>query len=167
MRTATAFVYRDNQVLLLRRSRLMRNMSGLWAAISGVVEGPEDILYRAYTEVYEETGITDIYHMASCLPVHIPCHDIVVYPFLFGTHTDTVLLNWENDMYRWVRPADIISYRTVPFLDRILFCLFGVCPLAWQHDIDTCSATHGTWDVVSRMLPRTGVYQSGFLRIYR
>lgn len=159
MRAATAFVYHNGRVLLLRRSRLMRSMPGLWAAVSGVVEGSEDTLERARTEIYEETGMDNVRPLASCSPVTIPRHDIVVHPFLFGAHDGVVRLNWENDTYAWIRPAEIVRYRTVPCLDMMLFCLLGrVGALAGQHDVDAGPATHRAGNVVPRMLAGAGVY---------
>ena len=166
MRAATAFVYCNGRVLLLRRSRLMRSMPGLWAAVSGVVEGSEDTLERARTEIYEETGMDNVRPLASCAPVAIPRHDIVVHPFLFGAHDGVVRLNWENDLYVWIRPADIVRYRTVPCLDVMLLCLLGgVGALAGQHDIDAGPAAHRARNVVPRVLTGTGVYAGSLFGI--
>ena len=166
MLAATAFVYRNGRVLLLRRSRLMRSMPGLWAAVSGVMEGSESALQRARAEVYEETGMNFVRPAASCSPVPIPGRDIVVHPFLFGTNTARVRLNRENDRYEWVRPDDVARYRTVPFLNRMLFCLLGgVGALPGQHHVDAGPAAHGAGDVVPRVLPGAGVYAGGLLGI--
>ena len=166
MRAATAFVYRNGRVLLLRRSRLMRSMPGLWAAVSGVVEGSEDILERARTEIYEETGMDNVRPLASCAPVAIPHHNILVHPFLFGAHDTAVRLNWENDRYAWIRPTDMVRYRTVPHLGGMLFCLLGgVGALAGQHDIDAGPAAHRAGNIVPRVLAGAGVYAGGLFRV--
>ena len=166
MRAATAFVYRNGRVLLLRRSPLMRSMPGLWAAVSGVMEGSESALQRARTEVHEETGMNSVRPAASCSPVPIPGRNIMVHPFLFGTNTFRVRLNWENDRYEWVRPGDVAQYKTVPFLNRMLFCLLGgVGALPGQHYVDAGTSAHGAGDIVSRMLPGAGVYAGGLLGI--
>ena len=166
MRAATAFVYCNGRVLLLRRSRLMRSMPGLWAAVSGVVEGSEDTLERARTEIYEETGMDNVRPLASCAPVAIPHHDIVVHPFLFGAYDGVVRLNWENDLYAWIRPTDIVRYRTVPRLDVMLLCLLGgVGALAGQHDIDAGPTAHRARNVVPRVLASAGVYAGGLFGI--
>ena len=167
MRAATALIYNNGRILLLRRSAHMRSMPGLWAAVSGVVEGTEDIMHRARTEIHEETGICDVRPLISCMPVAIPHQDIVVYPFLFATCDTTVRLNPENDTYAWIRPADIIRYDTVPHLDEMLGCLLGgVGALTGQHYIDAGTAAHRAGNVVSRVLAGAGVYFGGLLRIY-
>ena len=166
MRVATAFVYRNGRVLLLRRSLLMKSMPGQWAAVSGVVEGSESVLERAHTEICEETGMDNVRPLASCAPVPIPHHDIVVYPFLFWAHSMAVRLNWENDRYVWIRPADMVRYKTVPRLGRMLFCLLGgVGALAWQHNVDAGPAAHRAGNVVSRVLAGAGVYAGGLFRV--
>lgn len=167
MRVVTSFIHNNGRVLLLRRSQHMKSMPGMWAAVSGVVEGSEDIMTRARTEIYEETGMSDVQPLLSCMPVAIPHHDIVVHPFLFGTRHHRVRLNWENDRHAWIRPPDISRYRTVPYLDRMLWCLLGgVGALAGQHYVDAGATTHRTGNVVPRMLAGTGVYSGSLLGIY-
>lgn len=167
MRAVTSLIYNNGRVLLLRRSPHMKSMPGMWAAVSGVVEGSEDITARARTEIYEETGMSDVRLLLSCMPVAIPHHDIVVYPFLFGTYRHTVRLNWENDRHAWIRPSDIARYKTVPYLDEMLWCLLGgVGALSGQHDVDAGAAAHRTGNVVPRVLTGTGVYTGGLLWIY-
>lgn len=167
MRAVTSFVYSNGRVLLLRRSHAMKSMPRLWAAISGVLE-EEDVLSRARTEIYEETGIDDTKLLMAGGPINIPHHDIEVQPFLFWTKQTTIRLNWENDQYVWIRVAEILQYQTVPCLADMLFgLLYRVGTLARQHYIDAGPSTHGAGDIVSRMLSSTGVYTGGFFRIYR
>ena len=167
MRAVTSFIFNNGRVLLLRRSPHMKSMPGMWAAVSGVVEGSEDVMARARTEIYEETGMSDVRPVLSCMPVAIPRHDIVVHPFLFWTRRHRIRLNRENDGYAWIRPPDITRYRTVPCLEEMLWCLLGgVGALSGQHYVDAGAAAHGTGNVVPRMLTGTGVYPSGLLGIY-
>ena len=167
MRAVTSFILNNGRVLLLRRSPHMKSMPGMWAAVSGVVEGVEDTMVRARTEICEETGMSDVRPVFSCMPVAIPRHDIVVHPFLFWTCRRHIRLNWENDGYAWVRPPDITRYRTVPYLEEMLWCLLGgVGALAGQHHIDAGAAAHRAGNVVPRMLTGTGVDLGGLLGIY-
>ena len=167
MRAVTSFILSNGRILLLRRSPHMKSMPGMWAAVSGVVEGSEEVMVRALTEIYEETGMSHVRPVLSCMPVAIPRHDIVVHPFLFWTCNHHVRLNWENDMYAWVRPVDIKQYKTVPYLEEMLWCLLGgIGALAGQHYIDAGAAAHRTGNVVPRMLAGTGVNLGGLLGVY-
>ncbi len=40
----------------------------------------------------------------------------VVHPFLFGSNTDQIRIDWEHDEYRWINPKEIKNYETVPRL---------------------------------------------------
>jgi 8-oxo-dGTP pyrophosphatase MutT (NUDIX family) len=52
----TSFVTSQEKLLILKRSDKVKSMRGLWGAISGIIEGNEDPLYRARIEIYEEIG---------------------------------------------------------------------------------------------------------------
>ena len=54
----TAFLRSEELILLLRRSSKVGTYKGKWAAVSGFLEGDEDPLERAETEIAEEVGLT-------------------------------------------------------------------------------------------------------------
>jgi hypothetical protein len=49
-----------------------------------------------------------------------PARAFLVHPFLFSAQNcePDVRLNWENDEWRWVLPAEVPSLDTVPALVR-------------------------------------------------
>jgi len=105
-------------------------MKSLWAAISGIIEGNEEPLHRAKTEIFEETRIPEVkiglLRAASQMRVDSPQyvnHEWLVYPFLFSVKDPVIELNWENSEYRWISPSEITQYRTVPSLDKVLASL--------------------------------------------
>lgn len=164
MRAVTAILCRGDSILLLRRSLHMPTMPGLWSAVSGTIEGDEDIMYRMHLEIYEETGIKHVRTLSSC-SLRIT-DDIWLYSVLCAACGD-VMLNSENTSYRWIRPADIISYDTVPALNDILFLLLGsIGALTGEHYVYAGTATHRTWYVVSGMLACPRVYEGCFFRVY-
>lgn len=105
-------------------------MKGLWAGISGIIEGNEEPLYRAKKEINEETRISEdqisllksVQHMRVDSPQYTD-HEWVIYPFLFSVKEPVVRLNWENSDYRWVYPDEISKFETVPSLDKVLSTL--------------------------------------------
>jgi len=126
----TSFVTKDNKFLILRRSDKAKSMKGLWSAVSGVIEEDEDPLERAKIELYEEIGakrdsirlLKSGRKMIVSSPQYLE-QQWVVFPFLFETSHDQVLLNWENDSYRWITHDEIYQYKTVPSLDKVLLGL--------------------------------------------
>lgn len=106
-------------------------MKGLWAGISGIIEGNEDPLYRAKREIFEETGIPEdkirLLKIGPEIRIDSPQyanHEWIVFPFLFSVQNPTIILNWENHEYRWIMPSEIKQYETVPSLDKVLASLF-------------------------------------------
>ena len=129
-RIVTAFIRHDEKFLILKRSRRVRTMKGMWAGVSGVIEGGESPLDRARTEIFEEVGMTRdnivLVRAARKMKVASPQyenHEWRVFPFLFEAKNPLVRLNWENSDYRWIRQDEICNYKTVPSLDRVLFNL--------------------------------------------
>lgn len=173
MRAVTAFVMCQGQVLILKRSMCMPTFPGRWSAVSGMLEGDEDPQDRARTEIYEETDMRLKMPVCGMPPIRIPIESrgsskfILIHPYLFMTLNRTVRLNRENDAYAWVRPIDLISYSTVPFLYHILLSmLWAVGTLTWQHDVYTGTTAHGTGNVVARMLSCAGVNTGSLFGIY-
>lgn len=129
-RVATAVVTRAGRILLVRRSPKMRSMGGLWACVSGVIEGDEAAVDRAIAEMGEEAGIgageAALLRSGEPLRVDDPAggrHARAgweITPFLFEARTRRVRLNWENTAYRWARRADLGGYETVPRLGEVV-----------------------------------------------
>lgn len=126
IRVITVFLMHEGKVLILRRSDKVRTMKHRWAGISGYIEGNENVLERAYKEVSEETGFSskEIELVKTAEPLEVPDKELdtlwIVHPHLFKTSSTDVKLDWEHDQYRWIEPAEITSYDTVPMLKETL-----------------------------------------------
>lgn len=126
----TSFIKDKDKFLLLKRSEQVKTMKGLWAGISGIIEGDEKPINRAKIEIFEELGIRDdkikFLKAAEKMRVHSPQyenHEWEIFPFLFEAKNPSIKLNWENSEYRWVKPEEINNYETVPSIDKVLFSL--------------------------------------------
>ncbi len=125
-RVVTVFLMHEGSVLILRRSDKVRTMKHKWAGISGYIEGNENVLERAYKEISEETEFSseEIELVKTAEPLEVPDKELdtlwIVHPHLFKTSRTDVELNWEHDQYRWIDPAEITSYDTVPMLKETL-----------------------------------------------
>jgi len=104
-------------------------MKGLWAGISGIIEGNEEPLQRAKIEIFEETGLAeDCLGLLKTAPQmqissQYANHQWTVFPFLFSVKEPEIKLNWENSEYKWIYPNEISKYQTVPSLDKVLASL--------------------------------------------
>ena len=126
----TCFLKNNDKILLLKRSKKVKTMKGLWAGISGIIEKNESPLVRAKIEIFEELGINDnqikLVKEANDMKISSPQyenHEWQVYPFLFSVENPKINLNWENSEYKWIDADEITNYRTVPSLDKVLFNL--------------------------------------------
>ena len=112
----TSFLQNNSKILLLKRSDRVKSMKGLWAGVSGIIENNEIPIDRAKIEIWEETGIEE---MRVRSPQY-KNHEWNIFPFLFQVDNPKIKLNWENSEYRWIDPAEITNYETVPSLENIL-----------------------------------------------
>ncbi|TSA16605.1 MAG: NUDIX domain-containing protein [Nitrosopumilales archaeon] len=125
----TSFLLHVDKFLILKRSQNVKSMKGLWAGISGIIEGNEEPLQRAKTEMFEETGITEdclvLFKIAPQMQIssQYANHEWTVFPFLFSVKEPNIKLNWENSEYKWIYSNEISKYQTVPSLDKVLASL--------------------------------------------
>ena len=106
-------------------------MKNLWAGISGIIE-KDDLspLSRAKIEIFEETGIKqeqiNLLKESQQMKIISPQyknHKWNIFPFIFKVENPKIKLNWENSEFEWIKPSNIVDYKTVPSLDKILFNL--------------------------------------------
>jgi len=129
----TVFLEYERKILLLRRSLKVRTMQSLWAGISGYIEDKnKEPLSQALKEIEEETGLSNEKVKLLCVgnpleAVETGNPDViwVVHPFLFHSNTNLVRIDWEHDELRWINPADIQSYETVPKLKEALESVYA------------------------------------------
>jgi len=129
----TSFLTTDHRILILRRSQKVGTHRGQWSAVSGYLEGDEQSLTRAMTEIREETGLSAVQINLLKEGEVLRAFDEgtetvwVIHPFLFEAKSSTVQLDWENTDYKWIEPKQLASYETVPKLreafDRVHYDL--------------------------------------------
>ncbi len=126
----TSFIKDNEKLLILKRSDKVKSMKGLWAGISGIIEGNEMPLTRAKIEIFEEVGITEdmitLVKSAEEMRVNSPQyenHEWEIFPFLFEAKNPMIKLNWENSDFKWINIEELENYDTVPSLKKVLFNL--------------------------------------------
>src|SRR5579863_5730272 len=111
------------RILLVQRSQKVGSYQAHWAGVSGFVESGVTPEEQAYTEIREETSLQReqvrllrrgavVEHSDEELGRHWYIH-----PFLFDVFTPgAIRTDWEAVNMRWIDPATISSYETVPKL---------------------------------------------------
>jgi 8-oxo-dGTP diphosphatase len=118
----------NDEILLVRRSQRVRTYQGAWAGISGYLEAGVTPLEQAYTELHEEVGLERddvlLVRAGSPVPVDDESRQLrwLVHPFLFtlNQRQEVPRLDWEALEMRWVPPAELAHYATVPKLREVL-----------------------------------------------
>jgi ADP-ribose pyrophosphatase YjhB (NUDIX family) len=91
--------------------------------VSGSIDSGHSPEQQARVEIREETGLTDddVRLIATGAPIDFVDPAInrswTVYPFRFAVlHPEKIRTDWEHVEARWIDPADLASYETVPRL---------------------------------------------------
>ena len=103
----------------------MSSYRGKWAGVSGYLESDPD--KQAFIEIQEETGLqpSEVTLVKKGKPVLIVDPETgaqwLVHPYLFYVNVKSkIRIDWEHKSARWVKPAEIADYATVPGLDKVL-----------------------------------------------
>lgn len=115
-----------SRMLLVRRSQHVKSYHAHWAGISGFVEQDVSPDEQAYTEIREETTLQgdQIRLLKRGAVVEYADSDIgrhfYIHPFLFAVLTpDAIQTDWEATEMRWIEPAELHNYETVPKLQEV------------------------------------------------
>ncbi|MGW5518800.1 NUDIX domain-containing protein [Nocardia africana] len=124
-----AVLISGNRLGLFKRSRRVGGDADRWHCVTGYLPPGLDPLAHAHTEINEETGLAAVDLSLVCRGRTLELRDPRdnawnVFPFLFDTPRCDLVLNWEHDEYRWVRPAEMGDLATVSWLRDVL-CAVG------------------------------------------
>ncbi|GAC1359619.1 MAG: hypothetical protein NVSMB44_09740 [Ktedonobacteraceae bacterium] len=126
----TCFLFREDQkdprILIVQRSKRVGSYNGRWAGISGFVEPGVSPDEQAYIEIREETSLQRdqvrmlrrgavVEYSDAALNRHFYIH-----PFLFEVfQPEQIKTDWEAVAMRWIDPAELSNYDTVPQLAEV------------------------------------------------
>jgi len=125
----TCFLENNNRILILKRSNKVGTYRGKWAGVSGYLETGD--IEQVFTEIKEETGLgkADVELKVKGSPLKITDKHLgrtwIIHPFLFHVKSPgKIKIDWEHIESRWIEPADMVKFDTVPglknALDRVL-----------------------------------------------
>lgn len=119
---ASASIFRDGRLLLIRRAR--EPGRGRYSLPGGRVEFGESLEHAVHREVAEETGLTiDIVGFAGIrqvLPRDVQSGHYVVLSFAARWCSGEVVLNHEHDDAEWADPGDLGGLHTTDGLAEIV-----------------------------------------------
>jgi 8-oxo-dGTP diphosphatase len=113
----------EPRLCLVRRSQRVGSYHARWAGISGFIEKDVSPEEQAYTEIREETGLDadQVRFLKRGAVIEHSDEELKrrwqVHPFLVEVLApEAIKLDWEAEEMRWIAPAELTSYETVPKL---------------------------------------------------
>jgi len=122
-------INKDGDLLILKRSRMVKTYKGLWGGVAGYIEENEKPYETALKEIREEAGIEkkNVNLIREVEPVEFTDfydgrkYDWVIHPFLFKVKEPGKLkIDWEHSEYKWINPCEIEKFDTVPYFKEIV-----------------------------------------------
>ena len=111
----TAFLKKNDSILLLKRSEEVKTFKGRWAGVSGYLD-IDDPFDQIKIEIEEETKLDgELLSKGEVVSTRDGNKIWNVHPFLFEVDGEPKL-DWETEEYKWVRPDKIKKMKTVPKL---------------------------------------------------
>ena len=120
----SSFLFHQGKFLILKRSMLVGSFQGYWSCISVYREKDEQPLETALREILEETQKTrdflTLQKSAGPFYSEIPAVIFESHWFLFESEDKDICLDWEHDEFKWIKPAEIGKFKTVPWLENMI-----------------------------------------------
>jgi len=128
----TCFVQFEGQLLLLRRSQMVRTYRGKWCTVAGYLDELKTVRQKALCELEEELNVPDqaVADFSQGTAYEFDDADSgktwIVHPVLVRlVQQPLVSLDWEHTEFKWIDPSKIGDYDTVPMLERSLRAAMG------------------------------------------
>jgi len=129
----TCLLESGGRILILLRSERVGSYQGKWGGVAGFIETDPDT--QALTEIREETGLqsSDITLVRKGTPLQVEDKALdlkwIVHPYLFHVRDKSkIRIDWEHSEMKWVSPADLGKFDTVPGLKEVLAAVWGSSP---------------------------------------
>ncbi len=124
-RVVTCFLKSGDEILILRRSQNVGTYHDKWAGVSGYIEQSAD--EQVLVEIEEETALDrkEVVLIKKGAPLTVNDDKLgirwVVLPYLFQIEDRAkIKIDWEHKEARWIKPAELANYQTVPMLNETL-----------------------------------------------
>lgn len=119
--TVICFLKYEKEILMLKRSSLVRTHKNNWSTVAGYLDESKPIVEKASQEVEEETKIDrkKIFSITRGGPVKIEekMKTWISHPILMELkEKPKIELNWEHTDYKWVKIEETKSYLSPPLI---------------------------------------------------
>ena len=119
------------KILIVQRSSKMRLYPDLWNGISGFLDDEKKVEDKAKEELVEEIGIRPSQISALRRGEIFEKEDEkysktwIIYPVLVDVDTDEIMLDWEAENFKWIKPSELKDYNLVPGYDHVVHGLLA------------------------------------------
>ncbi|MFH1437828.1 MAG: NUDIX domain-containing protein [Pseudomonadota bacterium] len=122
----TIILRSNGSVLILKRSRKAGTYGGKWESVGGDVEGASSLML-ATRKIREETGLQggEVKFLKAGREFEVKDRQQrtawIVHPFLFEAFfPKNVRVAGGHSEFKWIKPADLELFETVPGLDQAM-----------------------------------------------
>ncbi|MEK7547102.1 MAG: NUDIX domain-containing protein [Patescibacteria group bacterium] len=111
-------VRHGDKILIVKRSSDLRFYPGLWNGIGGFLDDEKSLEEKVKEELGEEIGLREEEIISIKLGEVFDFDDPaigktwVTHPVLVDAATDRVVLDWEAQEYKWVKPEELKNFET-------------------------------------------------------
>ncbi len=123
-------VKHGDKILIVKRSSDMKFYPGWWNCIGGFLDDDKSLEEKVKEEIKEEIGIEENDIISIKLGEIFDFDDPelrktwIIHPVLAEVKTDKVILDWEAEDYRWVRPDELAGFEITPSFKKIIKSFF-------------------------------------------
>jgi 8-oxo-dGTP pyrophosphatase MutT (NUDIX family) len=121
----TAFVKCEDKILLLKRSKEIKNYPQKWNAVTGFMDELKPVEEKVLEEIEEELGIGkgSIVLMRIGKPYEVTDYDVkktwIVNPVIVELkRIPEIRLNFEHTEFKWIKREELSYFNTVPFIKK-------------------------------------------------
>src|SRR3989344_8330151 len=119
-------VKHGDKILIVKRSSNMKFYPGQWNCIGGFLDDDKNLEEKVKEEMLEELEIEGKDIISMRLGEIFDFDDPrlgktwIIHPALVEVKTDKIVLDWEGEDYRWVKPDELAGFEITPSLKKII-----------------------------------------------
>ncbi|MBI4085262.1 MAG: NUDIX domain-containing protein [Candidatus Liptonbacteria bacterium] len=121
-----------DKILIVKRSSELRFYPGLWNGLGGFLDDDRGLEEKVREELQEEIGIgsDDIVSIKSGEIFDADDPEFgktwIIHPILVEVRTDKVVLDWEAEEYRWIKPEELADFKIADSFKKVVKNFFDL-----------------------------------------
>lgn len=119
-------VKHGDKILIVRRSSKLKFHPGWWNGLGGFLDDNKNLEEKVEEEIREETGISAEDIISIKIGEIFDEDDTkfgktwIVHPVLAEVKTDKVVLDWEAEDYRWIKPEELTNFKITAGFKKVV-----------------------------------------------